>query len=275
MKAADRVPELLNDLLSARRADPEIIRGFVAEQVLESLYLEYKGGAWLDQDGAKKVRAWVSGFANAEGGVLVIGIVGGEEAQGAKKWSFEAPTLPDLAGWDAWLGRVLSEVNAKTRVAWKVVPIDGADVVVIAANRAEELIRVYEKPNLVCHLRIGDNTVQIDETLFVDLALGRRAKPDLALAPKIEGSTDSNGFRLTVDVLVHNQGLLWVPDLTVTVIGYATHGTPTPISLIRRLDLRLPRRESLLPRVGLFGVEEYPGAWRISHQRRGDASEAL
>ncbi len=221
----------------------------------ETLYLEYKRGKWLDEDGTTKVREYVSGFANAEGGVLVIGIVGGEEAQGADKWSFEAPTLPDKAGWDAWLGRVLSEIITKTRVAYTVVSVDGADVIVIATNRAEELIRVYEKPNLVCYLRVGDNTVPIDETLFVDLALGRRAKPDLTIEQlKIEGSIDTPGFHLNVTFILHNQGLLWVPDLTAAWSGYAAGGTPASASLKRRLHLHPPKREAVVAVVGPVNV---------------------
>ena len=150
----------------------------------------------------QELRAQVSGFANAEGGVLIIGIVGGETSQGADAWTFESPVCPDQAGWDEWLGRVLSDVSAKTRVEWKVVPVDGVDVVVVAANRAEALIRVYEKPNLVCHLRVGPQTVPIPESLFADLALGRRAKPDLAIEDLIVKPTnDSLGFHLHLTIV--------------------------------------------------------------------------
>jgi hypothetical protein len=249
MAAADRVLELLDDVLSRRTPDPAIVAGLVRERVREGLYHEYKRGQWLRKDTAQELRAYVSGFANAEGGVLIIGVVGGEPSQGAAAWTFEAPVCPDSAGWDEWLGRVLSEVSAKTRVAWQLVKIDGVDVVVVAANRAEELIRVYEKPNLVCHLRVGPQTVPIPETLFADLALGRRAKPDLVLEQlQVDGGTDSLGFHLNVSLFVHNQGLLWVPDLSVAWSGYA-RGLLASSSLKRLLDLR-PTRADLAPVVG-------------------------
>ena len=250
MPAGDRILELLDDVLGRRPVDPAILDGLVREKVGEGSYHEYKRGKWMTTPDVKQeLRACVSGFANAEGGVLIIGIAGGEKSQGRDAWTFDPPLCPDPAGWDEWLGRVLSEVSAKTRVEWKVVPVNGGDVVVVAANRAEALIRVYEKPNLVCHLRVGPQTVPIPETLFADLALGRRAKPDLALELfTLDGGTDSIGFHLNVKLFIHNQGLLWVHDVSVAWCGYA-RGLLASSSLTRLLDVR-PTRSDLAPVVG-------------------------
>ena len=197
---------------------------------------------------------------------LIIGIVGGERSQGQDTWSFEAPACPDQAGWDEWLGRVLSDVMAKTRVAWKVVAVEGKDVLVVAANRAEQLIRVYEKRNLVCHLRVGPTTVPIPETLFADLALGRRAKPDLALEqPLVGGGIDSGGLYLNVNFFVHNQGLLWVPDFAAAWCGYGRSGSRASGSLTRLLDLKPTVRNDLAPIVGdfnLFVRDAIYGGWK-------------
>jgi hypothetical protein len=265
--AADRVPELLADVLGRRPVDATILAGLVCEKVGEGSFHEYKRGLWVTTaDVKQELRAQVSGFANAEGGVVIIGIVGGEPSQGAAAWSFEAPTCPDAAGWDEWLGRVLSEISAKTRVEWQVVSVKGVDVVVVAANRAEALIRVYEKPNLVCHLRVGPQTVPIPETLFADLALGRRAKPDLALEQLIvNGNTDSGGFYLNVNFFVHNQGLLWVPDFGAAWCGYARSASQASGSLTRLLDLKPTGRNDLAPVVGDFNIwvrnPIYGGGW--------------
>jgi hypothetical protein len=268
MAAADRVPELLDSVLGRRPVDPAILAGLVREKVNESAYHEYKRGAWMKTaDVKQELRAQVSGFANAEGGVLIIGIAGGEKSQSADAWTFDPPECPDQAGWDEWLGRVLSDVSAKTRVEWKVVPVDGKDVLVVAANRAEQLIRVYEGRNVVCHLRVGPQTVPIPETLFADLALGRRAKPDLALEQlNVSGSTDSGGFYLNVNFCVHNQGLLWAPDFDAAWCGYARSGSQASGSLTRLLDLRPTGRNDLAPVVGDFNIHVrdpiHGGGWR-------------
>jgi hypothetical protein len=272
MPVADRVLELLDDILGRREADASLLAALVQKHVPESLYHEYKRGQWLTPNSSQDVRAHVSAFANAEGGVLILGIVGGEDSQGTAKWTFEPPACPDPGGdWNAWLGRILSDVATKTRVEWQVVNVNGNAVVLIAANRAQELIRVYEKRSAVCYLRVADNTVPIEQTLYADLALGRRAKPDLTLeALEIGGSTDSGGFHLDVGLVVHNQGLLWVPDVRVVWIGYArTPSVPSPslvsASLKREIDLRSTIREELAPIVvpcNFWEPSIYGGRWK-------------
>jgi hypothetical protein len=265
MAAADRVLELLDAVLGRRSVDPAILADLVREKVTEGQYHEYKAGKWLTEPDVKQeLRAQVSGFANAEGGVLIIGIVGGEPGQGAAGWTFDPPACPDQAGWDEWLGRVLADVSAKTRVEWNVVTVGGVDVVVVAATRAEALIRVYEKRNLVCHLRVGPQTIPIPETLFADLALGRRAKPDLTLEQlSARPMNDSSGFHLGLTVFVHNQGLLWVPDLSAVWVGY-TQARPSVVSasIRREIDLRPTTRGDVAPLVARFGSTLIGGSQR-------------
>jgi hypothetical protein len=134
---------------------------------------------------------------------------------------------------------VLEEIAARARVRWQVVSVDSQDVVLVAVDRAEVLIRVYEKPNLVCYLRIGDQTVPIDDTLFADLALGRRAKPDLEFGTlSAHGGVDSSGYYVIASVVVHNRGLVWVPDIKVACVGYMRGPHPAPESMRRYLDVR-------------------------------------
>jgi hypothetical protein len=262
--AAAPVTDLLSDILNGRQIDGSTIHALVRERRPEGLYLEYKRGQWLDAEKGQELRRYASGFANAEGGVLIIGIVGGEESQGVDKWSIEAPVCPDKSGWDSWLGRVLAEVATKTRVSWQVVSVDGKEAVVIAVNRAEALVRLYEKPKLVCYLRVGEHTVPIDETLFVDLALGRRAKPDLALENlTVHYSSDSGGPYVNVELVLHNQGLLWVPDVRVAWIGYAIKGTRASSSLVRQVELRPVSETSPVPTVGVLNfLDAASNGWR-------------
>ncbi|MCP4869162.1 MAG: hypothetical protein GY898_10645 [Proteobacteria bacterium] len=63
LAGAPPTPNLLDDLLRSRRA--------------ESLWLDYKSGTIFDEKSKKEVtrevRRHVAGFANAEGGVLIVG----------------------------------------------------------------------------------------------------------------------------------------------------------------------------------------------------------
>jgi hypothetical protein len=232
--------DILGSVLAGRPVADSDILDLVARREPEGLYLEYKRGKWLGADKTRghELREYTSGFANAEGGLLVIGVVGGEDAQGADKWSIEGASCPDKAGWEDWLSRVLQEIAARTRVRSQIVQIESQEVVLVGVDRAEVLIRVYEKPRLICYLRTGSQTIPIEDTLFADLALGRRVKPDLELkVEKVEASSDSIGFGLNVTVTVHNQGLVWVPDLRVALVGYLSGPTPVSESMKRHLDI--------------------------------------
>jgi hypothetical protein len=234
--------DLLGAVLTGRPVSEQEVLTIVQRREREGLYLEYKRGLWLaaEKSPGHELREYTSGFANAEGGLLIVGVVGGEEAQGDQKWTIESASCPDKAGWDSWLSHVLEPIGARTRVRWQVVLVDGQEVVLVATDRAEALIRVYEKPDLVCYLRIGDETIKIDDTLFADLALGRRAKPDLRLTFEsvMQGGRDSLGFYLNIAVTVHNQGLVWVPDLKVAWVGYSHNLMRAQESLTRYIDVR-------------------------------------
>jgi hypothetical protein len=182
------------------------------------------------------------------GGLFVVGIVGGEVSHGAAQWSIEGVTAcPDPAGWTAWLSAVLQEVSVRTRVRWQIRKADdGNDIVLVAVDRAQELIRLYKRPALLCHLRVGDETVSIDDTLYADLVLGRRVKPDLELlAPKVTVSRDSIGHHMNVNVTVQNNGLVWVPDMKVAWVGYS-HGQMPAASESLRRQLEGPRSHRFL-----------------------------
>lgn len=76
-----------------------IFAGLARDKVTEGADHDYKGGKLLTKSDAKpELRARVSGVANAEGGVLIIGIVGEEPGQGASAWSFEPPVSPTRRG---------------------------------------------------------------------------------------------------------------------------------------------------------------------------------
>lgn len=250
--AGTQVMGMLGAVLAGRRVPAGDVLGLIERREPEGLYLEYKRGLWLGQakSPGHELREYTSAFANAEGGLLVVGIVGGEDAQKGQKWTIEGPTCPDqAAGWEDWLGQVLEEIAARTRVRWQVVSIGSQDVVLVGVDRAEALIKVYEKPDLVCYLRIGALTIPIDDTLFADLALGRRANPDLALKiSKAYGGVDSLGYYVNLSLTVSNHGLLWVPDCKVALVGYSRLGgstlmgrapsVPASDSLVRHLDVR-------------------------------------
>jgi hypothetical protein len=237
--------DILSAMLANRPVTLKDIQTLVETHEPEGLYLEYKRGIWKgDPDGdlADGFRRYASGFANAEGGLLILGVVGGEDVQRDDKWSIEGAQCPDPKGWTDWLNNVLRDVAIRTRAHWRSIETGhGSQVVVVAVDRAQELIRLHVKKRLACHLRVGSSTVLIDDTHYADLVLGRRVKPDLELLlpTDLEVNTDAGGQFIRVQCALHNQGLVWVPDLTIALVGYFRLGVPASESIRRQLDVRV------------------------------------
>jgi hypothetical protein len=246
--------EILGAVLADNAVTIDQIRELVRRRPPEGLYLEYKRGLWVGEERSKSLtlaeefRRYAHGFANAEGGLFIVGIVGGEDSQGPEKWSIEGASAPDSAGWVAWLSKVLQEASVRTRVRFQIIETDekGKEIVLVAVERAESLIRAYVKPHLICYLRIGDQTVAIDDTLYADLVLGRRVKPDLEFVPgAAEVNRDSTGIYLNARFEVRNNGLVWVPDMKAAWLGFiAASGIRSSRAvseaLERQVEVRLP-----------------------------------
>jgi hypothetical protein len=81
--AAARLMNMLGAVLTGRAVAPADVLGLIQQREREGLYLEYKRGAWLDRakSAGHEMREYASAFANAEGGLLIVGVVGGEDAQ--------------------------------------------------------------------------------------------------------------------------------------------------------------------------------------------------
>jgi hypothetical protein len=241
--AGQHAKDIFERVLLGRAVSLDDAQKLVDLREPEGLSLEYKRGSWTtksDDTLTHEFRRYTAGFANAEGGLLVVGVVGGEDAQGDAKWSIEGATCRDLAGWNAWLGKVLQEIAVRTRVRWTVLKAnDGNEIVFIAVDRAEALVQFLERRRRFCYLRIGEQTIAMDDTLYTDLVLGRRAKPDLELAPpEVSVIRDSRGRLMKILLAVHNQGLVWVPDLKVALVGYSHGRISTSASIRRQLDVR-------------------------------------
>jgi hypothetical protein len=127
---------------------------------------------------------------------------------------------------------------------------------------------VYEKPALVTYLRIAEQTIAIDDTLFADLALGRRARPDLDLdEPIARAGKDSTGFFLNVSIRLRNRGLVWVPDVRASWVGYGNSGEVASEALLRHLDVRPSEPAGVLLRISDFNSRDRLSADRQEELR--------
>lgn len=143
----------------------------------EGQLLEFKGRKSLEKDDAPALlRRYVTGFANAEGGLLVFGV----EKDGTR------------SGCPQRIGRTTIRDWPETCLADKgtqLVPfprahlhrVDGLDFLVVATARAPRLVACRVGNDEVYFYRMGTTTRRLPTSLLIDLQLGRREHPVLEI----------------------------------------------------------------------------------------------
>lgn len=173
---------LLDDVLTRRNVDVDWLKQVLRERVQEDIHLEYKRGEWLMDEGGFKLRKWVSGFANADGGVLIVGASNGEGKDDKHPpWSIDNAVAPNKQPLATWAAQTLTAVAPHLRTAPHIDVIDcgEAQVLVIACQRADALVPIVSGGELQYFLRVGDGVAKVPPYLHADLVLGRRSTPKL------------------------------------------------------------------------------------------------
>lgn len=230
----------LDTMLQTGELDEASVRD-LATVDREGLYVEFKDGAETKTPDkcAATIRQVVSSFANADGGLLVIGIRDKKEADGRRP--FTATEKMGRQRLDEWARSVLTSM-----ASWLVPPprfqqltIDGVNVLLIATARAPGLVPCTVNGEIRYFIRFEDSSPEMPAYLASDLVLGRRAHPVLEVSFKHGGcnevSTDLQdaafGFHLEnvglVATGVVNVGLVsWAYDPTGLNTPYKNKGTP-------------------------------------------------
>lgn len=298
--------QLLDDLFTGTVAvDAALVARVLAEEPAEDIHLDYKHGDFLkDKQPTKKsdirkaterLRAFVSSFANSDGGVLVVGIVGPDAgSQCAPPWTLTG--LPTTGGptVEQWVGDVLRPIAPHFSVPPKhwVVSGAGGDVLVLAVRRSDELVPVTIDGATAYFLRVGDGSSRVPDYLVADLVLGRRSRAVLELTLpqhdtvplRYQGTPPDREALFRFVVAATNVGLSWADDPFVGMIGIdACTSSPSalPQNLADAIEFvgsgRLvhhgrslrppPQRPSIEPFATTAPIEM---AWRIPNPGNGD-----
>lgn len=111
--------ELLDHLLDGGSLDAEPIDQILGEVIPEGVHLEYKGWQFIQKDkkakkgdAAEQLRRYVAGFANSDGGVLLIGFAEQRDADGrAVAVTLDGdPTSKEAADPRALCSRTLTDI---------------------------------------------------------------------------------------------------------------------------------------------------------------------
>lgn len=213
--------EFLELALSGEELTAAHLDALKTEQVKEDESIDYKSGAILKdrKKAARTVREYLSGFANSDGGVLVIGIEEVDKKPSAITGCDAKDVGGDLGGWAA---RCVTELGAYFSPFPRFMAVEhsGVEVLVCAVARSYNMVPVIEEGRPAYHFRLGDQMLRAPDYLLADLLLGRRARPilevrgwvinNISVAPARNGWGDDLLFHVQVDL--ENAGLVWAEN---------------------------------------------------------------
>jgi hypothetical protein len=223
---------------------PQDLRELIATKVREDDFIEYKLGKWLGKgsgageprEPAARLRKWIAGFANAEGGALVVGI-----GDPDKTPAYQVDGCPMLSpSRSDWARRMLTDFVADlpTPVRTHEVELNGHTVLIVAVPRAVRLIACRESSQDVYYLRNGEQTLTMSLSLVADLALGRRQRPvfdfDVRFAPR--AANDGSDI-VQLDAWVRNNGLTQIESHVYGSVSYGRDGAKVPRGLRRYIQI--------------------------------------
>lgn len=277
-----------------------LVAAFQATKELEGQWFDLKSGLWLQEREAADLRKAACGFANAEGGFLLIGY-----NEQTRQFDGVAPVgshEPQHWVTDV-LGRRMSPIRSP-RIAN--LTIQGKPILLVGIERAPQLVYVVEDDTRVYYQRFGHSTKPLPDSHVLDLLLGRRARPQLVVTrihvhscrPSEVQTGDPNvpliDLRLTVTI--ENEALITARDVRIGMVAFTVAPDPhrldmLPSQLRHSVDLQSPARyacsRQLLPwrpchvrsanhpragqtltelQIGPFDrVDDHLGAWQIPH----------
>ncbi len=233
--------EILSAVLSGQCTAQQAVEAVRQECLPEDLYLDYKSADLLEQTNTKKrndeLRKDVAAFANADGGMLVIGIEETSDATTSRTLPGEAKHCKDVGGHSPhdWAARTLGDLLPYTGRPPHIddtARIDGKRVLLVAVDRAPNLVPVTKDGQIRHFLRIGDHTHPVDPYLYADLVLGRRERPflrfDAEVGVRVGAMHQAGQMFITVVATVENDSLVWVPAMYVSCTGIGSKRIEVP-----------------------------------------------
>lgn len=214
-----KTSQLLELLSSGHQLTIDELDNLINHKVKEDQFLEFKSGLELKKgDAAKTVRDYMCGFANSDGGILVIGV---DASSGipTKVDGCNNHTKGDLAEWAA---RCITEVGGyfSPIPKFQVLKHPNGEVLIGVAQRSLNLIPQIENRRLIYNLRIHDQTLNAPEYLTSDLILGRKQKPDFDIVDYkafnfrrlLENSNNSMDLGFDLRIKCESRNIVWAEE---------------------------------------------------------------
>lgn len=256
---------------------PAEIDALLEARVEEDLSLDYKSGLILKKHDGKallghpktfegKIRKHIAGFANGEGGVLIMGVNEPVKRRNphTHEWERDPAKLRDvdgLVGMGPERARELAAEAVKRlrpslSVSIRVQAVEHMKglVLLVAVPRSDSLVIAVENEQAVHYLRMHDETVHAPGYLVEDLVLGRRRRPVIrASAGETEVLWESSGrANLRLRLQFDNEGFTYA-DAPMVGVVYAA-GSKSSASMAADLASRV----RLVPHPELSVIAHHP-----------------
>jgi hypothetical protein len=253
--AALRPKELLELLLEGNPLTPDELEQFIREHRDEDQYFDCKDGAITTptrrKEGSQIIRKWMSGFANSDGGILIVGVNEPNDKNEPRKIAPCEARIGEQTP-EEWATRCLLAMagSFSPPPRFQTIQHPQGPVLTIAVARAPALVPCVDAGELKYFLRIHDSTVEAPAYLITDLVLGRRQHPILDLHPPttevrthvlpVGSAADRISVqRVSFRFSVENLSLATADEVRIGVISWSLMEGSTREGLNRHLRLHL------------------------------------
>ena len=184
-KCWDESPDLM-DFLSTDRWTLDHLSDLISFGVREGIHIDYKAGSLIGRRVSKEqrrdIRRFVVGFANADGGVIVLGM---DENGGIPTALAPIPDVPPN-GLTEWFTRLMNEaVSPKLHPPPEIHEIKDGEAtryaVLVVRPHDAGLARVRMGDRFVFPCRMGDSVIDLDDWFVQAVLFGTKRRPALAV----------------------------------------------------------------------------------------------
>ncbi len=171
--------QFFETLSSGHQLTIDELEDLIKQKIKEDQFLEFKSGLEVEdgnKDASKTIRDYMCGFANSDGGILIIGV----DAPSGTPVSIDGCNNHKKGDLAEWASRCLTDIASyfSPIPKFQVLRHPNGDVLIGIAQRSLNLVPQIENKQLIYNLRIHDQTLRAPEYLMADLLLGRKQRPD-------------------------------------------------------------------------------------------------
>lgn len=235
----------------------------------EGLHHDFKSGKLLEDKDRKRanrdIRGDLSAFANAVGGLLIVGIGENEGDQPGPR-PIEPCPESDL---DAWGREVSAQLAPYLSPPLRQIVVSASDgaIIIFAIQRAPQLVPVIEAGRIVYYFRHLDSTQQAPPYLVSDLVVGRRQHPTLSVEAQAlcrPTRDDESACYLYMRITIENTSLIDTGDLRGGVLAWALYGGGVTHNLRQYIETVEPTETGLC--INRFPFQLFKNATRAVTQ---------